>query len=164
VKNLVNRQFLLFTKPWRHSKFASSLCKIHGEKHYTNFVKVVEGSEIYNFPIHHFVHFYSKFLRKMQSNRGTPSSLARARAEPRPRRTAPRPHRLRTPPPRPLLPHDRAHTQNASCSVSPYYPRSNPQSHGCRPAAGGGGPPPPPPAIAPEGNLGFRGKPSCPFY
>jgi hypothetical protein len=137
---LVNRQFLLFTKPWRHSKFASSLCKIRGEKHYTDFVKVVEGSEIYNFPIHHFVHFYSKFLRKMQSNRGTPSSLARARAEPRPRRTAPRPHRLRTPPPRPLLPHDRAHTQNASCSVSPYCPRSNPQSHGCRPAAS---PPPP---------------------
>jgi hypothetical protein len=25
------------------------------------FVKVVEGSEIYNFPIRHFVHFYSKF-------------------------------------------------------------------------------------------------------
>jgi hypothetical protein len=23
------------------------------------FVKVVEGSEIYNFPIHHFGHFYS---------------------------------------------------------------------------------------------------------
>jgi hypothetical protein len=21
-----------------------------------------------------------------------------------------------------------------------------------------------PPAVAPEGNLGFRGKPSCPFY
>jgi hypothetical protein len=25
------------------------------------FVKVVEGSEIYNFCIHHFVHFYSTF-------------------------------------------------------------------------------------------------------
>jgi hypothetical protein len=80
VKNLVNRQYLLFTEPWRHSKFGSSLCKIRGEKHYTAFVKVVEGSEIYNFPIHHFVHFYSKFLRKTQSNRGTPSRLARARA------------------------------------------------------------------------------------
>jgi hypothetical protein len=32
------------------------------------FVKVVKGSEIYNFPIYHFVHFYSKFLRKPRSN------------------------------------------------------------------------------------------------
>jgi hypothetical protein len=30
-------------------------------KHYTAFVKVVEGSEIYNFPIDHIVHFSSKF-------------------------------------------------------------------------------------------------------
>jgi hypothetical protein len=28
-----------------------------------DFVKVVEGSEIYNFPIHYFVHFYSKIWR-----------------------------------------------------------------------------------------------------
>jgi hypothetical protein len=35
------------------------------------FVKVVEGSEIYNFPIHHFVHFCSKFWRYSCSNRGT---------------------------------------------------------------------------------------------
>jgi hypothetical protein len=26
-------------------------------KHYGDFVKVVEGSEIYNFPIHHIVYF-----------------------------------------------------------------------------------------------------------
>jgi hypothetical protein len=34
-------------------------------------VKVVEGSEIYNFPIHHFVHFYSIFWRFLRSNRST---------------------------------------------------------------------------------------------
>jgi hypothetical protein len=53
VKNLVNWQHLLFTETWRYSKFCSNLCKIRGEKHHTAFVKVVEGSEIYNFPIHH---------------------------------------------------------------------------------------------------------------
>jgi hypothetical protein len=40
------------------------------------FVKVVEGSEIYNFHIHHFVHFYSRFLRKTRSNRGNPQRSA----------------------------------------------------------------------------------------
>jgi hypothetical protein len=35
------------------------------------FVKVVEGSEIYNFPIHHLVHFYSKFWSFERSNRTT---------------------------------------------------------------------------------------------
>jgi uncharacterized membrane protein YoaT (DUF817 family) len=62
VKNLVNWQYLLFTETWRHSKLASRFCKIRLEKHPRAFVKVVEGSEIYNFPIHHFVHFYSIFL------------------------------------------------------------------------------------------------------
>jgi hypothetical protein len=37
------------------------------------FVKVVEGNEIYNFPIYHFVHFYSKFLRKPRSNAASPT-------------------------------------------------------------------------------------------
>jgi hypothetical protein len=32
------------------------------------FVKVVEGSEIYNYSIHHFVHFYSKFWSFSISN------------------------------------------------------------------------------------------------
>jgi hypothetical protein len=35
------------------------------------FVKVVEGSDIYNFPIHHFLHFYSKFWSFTCSNSGT---------------------------------------------------------------------------------------------
>jgi hypothetical protein len=87
VKNLVDLQYLLFTGTWRHSKFGSVLCKIRGEKHYTAFVKVVEGSEIYNFPIHHFVHFYSKFLRNTHSKRGTStrSRAGRAAAAPAPR-------------------------------------------------------------------------------
>jgi hypothetical protein len=71
VKNVVSRQYLLFPQTWRHSKFDSSLCKIRGERHYTAFVKVVEGSEIYNFPIYHFVHFYSRFLRKTRPKHGT---------------------------------------------------------------------------------------------
>jgi hypothetical protein len=70
VKNVVNRQHLQFTETWRHSKFGSILCKIRWEKHPRAFVKVVEGSEIYNFPIHHLVHFYSKFWSFKRSNRG----------------------------------------------------------------------------------------------
>jgi hypothetical protein len=61
MKNLVNCQQLMFTGMWWHSKFGCNLCKICWEKHPRAFVKVVEGSEIYNFLIHHFVHFYSIF-------------------------------------------------------------------------------------------------------
>jgi hypothetical protein len=57
VKNLVNRQQVLFTETKRHSKFGCNLCKNCREKHPRAFVKVVEGSEIYNFPIHHSMHF-----------------------------------------------------------------------------------------------------------
>jgi hypothetical protein len=53
------------------------------EKHHTAFVKVVEGSEIYNFPIYHFVHFYSKFLRKTHSKQGTLAQWWLADAAPR---------------------------------------------------------------------------------
>jgi hypothetical protein len=42
VKNEANRQQLLFTKTWRHSKLASRFCKICWEKHHRAFVKVVE--------------------------------------------------------------------------------------------------------------------------
>jgi hypothetical protein len=69
VKKLVDRQYLLFPQTGQHSKFGSHLCKIRGEKHYTAFVKVLEGSEIYNFPIRHFVHFYSTFWSYACSNR-----------------------------------------------------------------------------------------------
>jgi hypothetical protein len=94
VKNVVNRQYLLFPQIGRHSKFGSVLCKIREEKHLTAFVKVVEGSEIYNFPIYHFVHFYSKFLGKTWSNVGTPTHLEPHRAAPR--RVGPRPRARRT--------------------------------------------------------------------
>jgi hypothetical protein len=67
VKNFVDWQYLLFTGTWWHSKFVSVLGKICGEKHYTAFVKVVEGSEIYNFPIHRLVHFCSNIGRKTSS-------------------------------------------------------------------------------------------------
>jgi hypothetical protein len=33
VKNVVNRQYLLFPETGRHSKFGSNLCKIREEKH-----------------------------------------------------------------------------------------------------------------------------------
>jgi hypothetical protein len=54
------------------------------------FVKVVEGSEIYNFPIHHILHFYSKIWRKTNFNRaGLNFRRATARqAAPPPRATA----------------------------------------------------------------------------
>jgi hypothetical protein len=119
VKYLVNRQHLLFIKTWRHSEFGSNLCKIRLEKHYTAFVKVVEGSEICNFPLYHFEHFYSEFLRKCQSNVASLTRLRRA--APRPRRClSARAHRPRTCPPRPLLPHDRAHAEDASRFASSY--------------------------------------------
>jgi hypothetical protein len=69
VKNLVNCQQLLCTETWRHSKMARCSCKIRWEKHLWAFVKVVEGSEIYNVCIHCSVHFSSNFWRKTQSNR-----------------------------------------------------------------------------------------------
>jgi hypothetical protein len=64
-------------------------------------VKVVEGSEIYNFPVDHIVHFYSNFGRKSRSNMGTPSKLrprARSRAHPLRRRPPPRAYRAPAPP------------------------------------------------------------------
>jgi hypothetical protein len=65
MKNLVNCQQLLFTRTEWHSKFGSNLCEIRWEKHHRAFVKVVEDSEIYNFPIHHLVHFSSKLGEKL---------------------------------------------------------------------------------------------------
>jgi hypothetical protein len=72
-------------------------------KNPTAFVKVVGGSEIYNFPIHHFVHFYSNFWSFSISNSELIWALRRgiapARAPSAPAR-APRPHRR----PDPLAP------------------------------------------------------------
>jgi hypothetical protein len=60
VENLVNCQQLLFTEIEWHSKFGSNLCKNYGEKHHRAFVKVVEGSEIYNFAFYSSVHLVAK--------------------------------------------------------------------------------------------------------
>jgi hypothetical protein len=49
VKKLGQRQQLLFTKTEWHSKFGSSLCKIHCSKPLRAFVKGVVGSENYSF-------------------------------------------------------------------------------------------------------------------
>jgi hypothetical protein len=66
------------------------------------FVKVVGGSEIYNFPIHHFVHFYSTFGSFAQQGPWARSEAGRRRATSRlphrtearaPRRPLPRAHR-----------------------------------------------------------------------
>jgi hypothetical protein len=83
---MVNCQHLLFKETWQHSIFGCNLCKIHGEKHHIAVVKVVEGSEIYNFSIHHFVHFYSTFWSFKRSNRDTVTQLRPADVAPR-RRT-----------------------------------------------------------------------------
>jgi hypothetical protein len=48
---------------------ASIYAKTVEKKHHITFVKVVEGSEI--FPIHHFMHFYSKFWSFTCSNSDT---------------------------------------------------------------------------------------------
>jgi hypothetical protein len=76
-------------------------------KHNRAFVKVVEGvegSEIYNFAIHHFVHFYSNFWSfsistvpvEVTSSPRSDVAPARAPGAPAPRRTrrtvGPRPH------------------------------------------------------------------------
>jgi hypothetical protein len=58
-------------------------------------VKVVEGSEIYNVPIHHFEHFYSFFLSFKHSKQGTMTRLRAGRRRAATSRVAraPRPSR-----------------------------------------------------------------------
>jgi hypothetical protein len=99
MKNLINRQQLLFTETEWHSKFGSNLGKIHWEKHPRAFVKVVEGSEIYNFPIHHFVHFYSKFWSILLSNRASWNGWRHGATSWRPERQARPRHAVRAVPP-----------------------------------------------------------------
>jgi hypothetical protein len=95
------------------------------------FVKVVEGSEIYNFPIHHFVHFYSTFGSFTCSNRDTCTQLDQStprHATPRRRQRWPRrttAHRClgtrasRLPEVAARLP-NAPHPKNVSCSALPY--------------------------------------------
>jgi hypothetical protein len=111
MKNVVNRQHLLFTKTWRHSKFGCILCKIRWEKYPRAFVEVVEGSEIYNFAIYSFMHFSSSFGRKARSKspKSKHSRWARRRAATsrQPERRARRArHASGLPPPRRLGPTD----------------------------------------------------------
>jgi hypothetical protein len=61
----------LFTEIEWHSKFGSNLCKNRGEKHHRAFVKVLEGSEIYNFAFYSSVNFSCKIGRKSQLNIAT---------------------------------------------------------------------------------------------
>jgi hypothetical protein len=94
-------------------------------------MKVVEGSEIYNFPIHHFVHFYSTLWSFTRLNRGTgalsasratASRNARVRAAPAPRRTAARaPGAARHP--RSRLPSPRTLPRRARMPRHPRTPR-----------------------------------------
>jgi hypothetical protein len=88
------------------------------------FVKVVGGSEIYNFPIHHFVHFYSTFGSFARSKQGpwARSQANRRHAAPRlPRRTEAR---------APRRPFPRAHRPEAA---RPEAPR--PEGMGVAPTA-----------------------------
>jgi hypothetical protein len=78
------------------------LYKIRWEKHYRAFVKVVEDSEIYNFSIHHLVHFSWEILRKTRSNRGTLKRWGAPAPRPLPRRS--RPHARLPNAPRPETP------------------------------------------------------------
>jgi hypothetical protein len=83
---------------WWHSKFGSSLCKIRWEKHPRAFVKLIEGSEIYNFPIQHLVHFSCKFWSILLSNRAGWNSVTSCRdvAPAKAPRAPPRAPRCRT--------------------------------------------------------------------
>jgi hypothetical protein len=65
-----------------HSKFGNNLCKIRREKHPRAFVKVVEGSEIYNFRIHHLVHFSCKNSSFYHSNSASPKKIRQAAMPP----------------------------------------------------------------------------------
>jgi hypothetical protein len=123
VKNLVNWQYLLFTEPWRHSKFVNNLCKIRREKHPRAFVKVVEGSEIYNFPIHHLVHFSCKNSSYGQSNSARPKFFWQAATPPALQRAG-APARAF---PRPCSPEAGGHSEAL---------RSAPTPRGARPLAG----------------------------
>jgi hypothetical protein len=99
VKNLVNCSRVLFTGIEWHSKFGSSLCKIHCSKPLWAFVKVVEGSEIYNFGIYTSMHFSSKNSSKTWSNKVAPKHVVPERERaPQCRPGAPRRLRRRTPP------------------------------------------------------------------
>jgi hypothetical protein len=121
VENLVNCLQLLFTGTEWHSKFGRSLCKNRWEKHHRAFVKVVEGSEIYSFPIHHLVHFSSKFERKSCLKWPKLKQFrARARSMPRPRAAPPEAARR----PRPRLLQDAPHPKT---SWSFPVPRAGPQ-------------------------------------
>jgi hypothetical protein len=75
VENLVNCSRVLFTGIEWHSKFAIRLCKIGGAKPHRAYVKVVEGSEIYNFGINTSMHFSCKKLSKALSNEAAPKRV-----------------------------------------------------------------------------------------
>jgi hypothetical protein len=53
-------------------------CKIRREKHPIAFLKVVEGNEIYNFPIDRNVHFSSRFWSYTRPNQGTAKRVSRS--------------------------------------------------------------------------------------
>jgi hypothetical protein len=60
-------------------------------------VKVVEGSEIYNFPIHYFVHIYSTFWSFTCSDRDTVTQLGQPTSRSASVRSLPRRSRPKTP-------------------------------------------------------------------
>jgi hypothetical protein len=113
-------------------KVGKPSCKNHGEKHLRAFVKVVEGSEIYNFPIHHFVHFYSTFWSFTCSNRDTVTQLRPADVAPRPHRDVARAGRTRA-----ALYRQPAHL-GALCYPRSRLPRlrTSRDGHACRDTAG----------------------------
>jgi hypothetical protein len=70
-KNCFQCLQLLFIDAQKICKLACFSFKIAWGKPHTAFIKVVEGSEIYNFYYYHLVHFYCKIWRKQQSNSAT---------------------------------------------------------------------------------------------
>jgi hypothetical protein len=73
-------QLLLFISAMKTSDFACSSCSNGWSKHLSAFVKVVEGSWIYNFAIYLLVHFSLKFGRETRSTQAKPNWIDACRA------------------------------------------------------------------------------------
>jgi hypothetical protein len=71
VKKLGQRSSTLFTGAQEICNLAYEFCTNGCEKGHTPFVKVVEGSVVYNFDIQTLGHFSWKNWRKLRLNRAT---------------------------------------------------------------------------------------------
>jgi hypothetical protein len=81
VKNASQRFWVLFIGARKPPNWHAICAKNGWEKPHTPFVEVVEGYEIYNFPIIHLVHFSWKSWRKTQSKGASRNGFSPGRPE-----------------------------------------------------------------------------------